>query len=165
MAQRLWKHVSARQWPEEPNVHLEVSVTLREHVVSIVFAPFDSDVLEPVMVTAARADADRVSPRDIQKLPLGRVVEVARALLTAPGVIPAIKTGKGQPWIDIGKLDRIRVPNRKSPDFYLQIAATARQLKARNQSPAQELARAMNVSRNLVDQWLHVARRRYGYDC
>lgn len=169
----MWKYVSARRWPEQPRVHIEASVTLKDYpyVVSIVFAPDDNGVLDPLSISAARTDAKRVSPRDIQRLPLGSAGDVAQAFLSSPGVRRTLASGRGQPWVDIGKLQRVSVPHRKSPDFYARIAKAARDLKARGFSPAAEIARVMSehsgklVPRNRVDQWLHVARTRYGYDC
>ena len=121
-----------------------------------------------------------VSPRDVQRLPLARIV---RAALAAASTAQRPTLSSGEPassqvaplfgsasqrerpeeeWAKVARkilVPRGRPQRGKSIPFYQRIADAHRACALAGTSPAKEIARRMNVSENTVHQWVHQARR------
>jgi hypothetical protein len=126
-----------------------------------------------------------VSPRDIQRLPLARMMAAALAAAAAaerPADVPRLPSGaqpgRGQiafdpgdnpRWAESGPLwareaRRVLIPKGrpqrgKSARFYSEIAKAHRELAAAGVNPVKEIAQRKKVPENTVHQWIHRARR------
>jgi hypothetical protein len=99
------------------------------------------------------AEYEPVVPRDVQRLPLGRFVRAALAIVNDPF------TEEGR-----REVQRILVPKGRplrghGAEFYPDLIAMARRLEEQGIRPVPEIARRKRVSENVVHQWLHRARR------
>jgi hypothetical protein len=121
-----------------------------------------------------------VSPRDVQRLPLARIVRAATAAANSAerpvlGEKPAVSSTaqlfpdeSGEPWTGdppwAEAARKILVPRGgpqrgKSTQFYKEIARSYRDFALAGMSPVREIARRKRVSENTVHQWVHRARK------
>lgn len=120
-----------------------------------------------------------VSPRDVQRLPLARIVRAALAAASS-AERPNLATGKPAAssvarifaedgitppqeaaWAQVAQrvlLPRGRPQRGKSVDFYRELANSYRALARTGVSPPKVIARRKRVSTNTVYQWLYRAR-------
>jgi hypothetical protein len=123
-----------------------------------------------------------VSPRDVQRLPLARIVRAAiaaansaeRPVIESTGKPAVSETArlfadesaepwKGDPpWAEAARkilVPRGRPERGKSAKFYKDLADSHRAFALAGKSPVKEIARRKGVSENTVHQWVHRARR------
>jgi hypothetical protein len=173
---RLWSKVEARRWPEL-KIATEITVRLKHHPynVSVVFIPTDEGALEPFAIQAFRNDGVQLSPREVGRLPLGRITAVAKAFAVSPGVERAVKTGRGKAKIDVTRLDGAAPRPRSSfsdpQDKYAAFAKVYRHYRAHPEkwptgaaTVAEAVALRLGKTRGTVDWMKHQARTRYGID-
>jgi hypothetical protein len=92
-----------------------------------------------------------ISPREFRRLPLGRCVDTALAVVGGAGLR---ETADKKLRAPSGRPERGR-----SAKFYKEFAEEYRKFKADGFSPAQEIARRKGVNPNTVHQWAFQARK------
>ena len=177
MAERLWRHVKARRTPDSP-IGIEVTIGLKQHPydVTVTLMPNDTNmVYEPVAIEARRNDGGELSPRAVQKLPLGRAAAGAKAFLRSADVQQAVLFGRPKDvTIDVLKLDKAmpRPSSKDDPErrhrifmeIYRKFEARPDKWPAGAKTPAEAVALQLKMPRNRVDQMKHRAKTRYGID-
>jgi hypothetical protein len=178
--QRWWSDPELVVTAFEKGMRYAVSVELRRDPDG---APFVTGVAVRRHTWADGWSGERthVSSRDIQRLPLSRIIRAALAaaataeqpakttsLPGAPAFELVYDPGDEPRWRDAGPewaRDARRIltprgrPRRgKSAAFYKELAESHRRFSAAGKSPVKEIARRKRVSENTVHQWVHRAR-------
>ena len=143
--------------PEDASYVVDVEIALEEEGKYLTGIAVRSGV--PTSPTGTPQDPwlegseyEPVVPRDVQRLPLGRYVRAALAIVNDPFT----EDGRRE-------VQRILVPKGRpsrghGAEFYRDLLATARRLEEQDMRPVPEIARRKRVSENVVHQWLHRAR-------
>jgi hypothetical protein len=110
-----------------------------------------------------------VSPREVKRLPLARIIGAALAYADVLGKPLPRKPRAGEQMPELVAAEKILSPRIRAPrgrpqrggsaKFYKQIAEAYRQAAAAGLNPIKEIARQNGAPENTVHQWIHRARR------
>lgn len=168
LARRRGRPVEQLWWPMEPDVFVTVFGYADPYAVTVGFvrpgegkAPIPTEIsirlTFPMTEGRRRFEPDLVpapiSPRDVRRLPLDRIVRAA-TVTADRGPIDAHEENR-----------RILVPRgrpkgERAITFYKEVADFYRDCVSVGISPARELAKRKNTSENTAYQWIHQARKR-----
>jgi hypothetical protein len=180
-----------QHWWSDPDLIVTVIPRNQAHAVGVEFrhdeeGPFVTGVAvrRHTWADGWRGERTHVSARDIQRLPLTRIVQAALAAASTAvkpeqrtGTSPTPGIGPGETsWIDeapseqfpgpqwLEEARKVLVPRGrpqpgKSTGFYRQIAESHRSFARAGKSPVKEIARRKKADENTVHQWVYRARQ------
>jgi len=156
----------------DPDFTLTVHQLREKYVVSVEVS-LDEGGSPFVTGVTVRSTVGRVSPREVQRLPLARFMLAATSAVAATDekwrnlitgeVSPFFieELGEGQGWTYAARdvlVPRGRPQRGKSTKFYRDIANSYRDFATAGESPVRAIARRKRAPENTVHQWIHRAR-------
>jgi hypothetical protein len=178
----MWSRISRQELgpesrgPEDPEEIFEIDLSEQPYRVSVELrrdpegAPFVSGIRVRRAHLGGVDDPDeddpdefRVSPRDVRRLPLSRIVEAALVASSEPMAEGNWLGDDGRPRLP-DDLKNVLVPRGrpqrgKAIGFYREIADSYRGYVKAGKSPVKGIARKKRVSENTVHQWVYQARQ------
>ncbi len=161
-----------RTRPWHPQLHLVVAETGADLAVDVRIS-YDTDGAYVVGIAAVRlpivgytGGRTHVSPRDVQRLPLAKIVQAALAYANVLGE-PSLGVPKpDEKPVEVVAAERVLLPRGRpkggpgSMKFYKEIADAFKEFALTpGVSPAKEIARRKRVDPNTAHQWIHRARK------
>jgi hypothetical protein len=177
----MWSRISRQElgpnagWPGNPEEIFEIGLSEQPYEVSVELRrdpegdPFVTGITVRRWQVKLQGVDDpddpdelRVSPRDVRRLPLSRIVEAALVASSEPMAEGNWLGDEGRPQLP-DDLKSVLVPRGrpqrgKATGFYREIADSYRGYVKAGKSPVKEIARRKRVSENTVHQWVYRAR-------